>query len=154
MVFFFTVGLVMEGSAPKNHLPQSHLTPLWNYQFLPLDLGEWEGVKQRARGMEDWAWGYLLTGGQGIGIYMAKQAIHSCWKLGLEGMMHLDKGSGHKSGPILSPQHSPLKIFLSGFPSVKIWEVQASLPTCQWSCPWSPLFLIFPPPSFSSGCVC
>ena len=65
LFFFFTVRLVMEGSPPKNHLPQSHLTPLWNYQFLLLDLGEWEGVKQRAGGMEDGAWGYLLVGGQG-----------------------------------------------------------------------------------------
>ena len=59
--FFFTVRLVI----PKNHLPQGHLTPPLNYQFLPLDLGELEGVKQRAWGMGDGALGYLFAGGQG-----------------------------------------------------------------------------------------
>ena len=40
---------------------------------------------------------------RGIGIYMAKWAIHSCRKLEWEGMMHLNKGLGHKNWPIPSP---------------------------------------------------
>ena len=53
----------MEGLPPKNHLPQSHLTPLTDYWLL--DLREGEGVKQKAGGMGDGVWGYLPMGGQG-----------------------------------------------------------------------------------------
>ena len=72
------------------------------------------GGKAKGQGHGRWGLGLFICGRTGgIGIYMAKWAIHSHWKLGLEGMMHLDKGWGHKSWPTPSPQHSPLKIFLS-----------------------------------------
>ena len=64
--FFLTVGLEVNHGLPLgNHLPQSQMTPQRNSQFLPLDLVEGEGVKQRTGGVEDGAWDYLLMGGQG-----------------------------------------------------------------------------------------
>ena len=48
-------------------------------------------------------WVIYLWEARGIGIYIAKQAIHSCGKSEWEGIMYLYKGLGYKSWPIPCP---------------------------------------------------